>query len=277
MHRWTDPTFLAGLALLEAHWNAPRCVFELACGIGHYLRELQRRGFAVAGGDVVFAKLWVARHWVLGPTPPARLLRRRRRLADRGGAASTSSCATTPSTSWSRRTRSWPACARRAGDDGWLAVSHIHNRDNPGFSAGSAMTAGEVEELFPDALVYDDAELTRALVEARAPVPATSRRCNGAEAFSVIAGPGCRPAPRAVKDGLALPPAGARLRRNPLYQPVGGDESAIRVAVRALRAGVRARAPPTRCARTRRSEAVAGPEVEAMARRRELVDLPERW
>jgi hypothetical protein len=35
-HRWSDPTFLAGLALLEAHWPepAPRTAFELACGAG---------------------------------------------------------------------------------------------------------------------------------------------------------------------------------------------------------------------------------------------------
>ena len=34
--------------------------------LGHYLRELRRRGCKVAGADVVFAKLWVARHWVTG-------------------------------------------------------------------------------------------------------------------------------------------------------------------------------------------------------------------
>jgi SAM-dependent methyltransferase len=275
VNRWTDPTFLAGLALLEAHWNSPRCVFELACGIGHYLRELQGRGYIVSGGDVVFAKLWVARHWVLGPKP---------QLVCFDAAAG------------------WPieeapvdlvmcndafyflepkdeilACMRKtAGDDGWLAVSHIHNRDKPGFSAGRAMTAGEVEELFPDALVYDDAELTRALVEARAPVPGHEPELNGAEAFSVIAGPGCRPAPRAVKDGLALPPAGAVLRRNPLYQPVDGDGSVIRWPSERYEREYAARATyPVRSHAP--EEAVAGPEVEAMARRRELVDLPERW
>ena len=70
-HRWSDPTFLAGLALIEAHVPAPAIAFELACGIGHHLRELSCRGSAVTGVDVVFAKLWVARHWVV---PAARLL-----------------------------------------------------------------------------------------------------------------------------------------------------------------------------------------------------------
>ena len=60
---------LAGvsLALMEAHWNEPNRVFELACGTGPYLRELSRRGVQCCGGDVVFAKLWLARHWVVGP------------------------------------------------------------------------------------------------------------------------------------------------------------------------------------------------------------------
>ena len=39
-HRWSDPTYLAGLALMEAHWREPDSVFELACGTGAYLREL---------------------------------------------------------------------------------------------------------------------------------------------------------------------------------------------------------------------------------------------
>ena len=63
-YRWSDPTYLAGLALLEAHWRAPATAFELACGIGHYLRELTRVGVACTGADVVFAKCWLAKHWV---------------------------------------------------------------------------------------------------------------------------------------------------------------------------------------------------------------------
>ena len=63
-YRWSDPTCLAGLALLEAHWTEPATAFELACGIGHYLRELGARGVACTGADVVFAKCWLAKHWV---------------------------------------------------------------------------------------------------------------------------------------------------------------------------------------------------------------------
>ncbi|MBE7219742.1 MAG: methyltransferase type 11, partial [Caulobacteraceae bacterium] len=45
-HRWSDPTFLAGLGLLEAHWRPAKTAFELACGIGHFGRELAARGTA---------------------------------------------------------------------------------------------------------------------------------------------------------------------------------------------------------------------------------------
>ncbi len=72
-HRWSDPTFLSGLALAEAHWHAPDRIVELACGAGHYLREFARvRPQAeITGGDLVFAKLWLARHFV---APQAKLL-----------------------------------------------------------------------------------------------------------------------------------------------------------------------------------------------------------
>jgi hypothetical protein len=58
------PDLSGGLALLEAHWSGAGDRFELACGIGHYARELTRRGVACLGADVVFAKCWVAKHWV---------------------------------------------------------------------------------------------------------------------------------------------------------------------------------------------------------------------
>ena len=166
-----------------------------------------------------------------------------------------------------------------AGDDGWLALSHIHNSDCPGFSAGRAVTAEEIAELFPDALVYDDAELTRALVEARAPVPQEPAALRSCEAFSVVAGPGMRPAPRAVVDGLTLPKAGTVVRLNPLYRP-GGDGYAIRwpseryEAEYAPRATYPMRSPGP--AQTTFDGRIDGSETQRV-RAREFVDLPERW
>ena len=64
-HRWSDPTYLAGLALLQQHWPADRTVVEVACGAGHLLRELAQRGLPdLVGVDVVWAKLWLAQRFV---------------------------------------------------------------------------------------------------------------------------------------------------------------------------------------------------------------------
>ncbi|TDH60997.1 class I SAM-dependent methyltransferase [Dankookia rubra] len=268
-HRWSDPTFLAGLALVEAHWTAPRSAFELACGIGHHLRELSRRGAAVTGTDVVFAKLWVARHWVC---PEARLL-----------------CLDAA--------QEWPplglfdlvAChdafyflepkaailahlrALLEPDRGLLAIGHVHNRESANFSAGAAVSAAEMAALLPDAVLYDDAELTCALAADRAPRSAQAAVLRDAEAFAAVAGPGlaaARPSPGV----LALPPPGTALRRNPLY---GADG---RIAWPSERYGreyglhatypLASQVPPL---------AVLDGATAGAARRRELVDLPERW
>jgi hypothetical protein len=274
LHRWSDPTFVAGLALLEAHWNTPKCVFELACGIGHYLRELQLRDFRVAGGDVVFSKLWVARHWVLGPKAQLVCFDAAAGWVIEGAPADLAMCH--DAFYFLEPKDEILACLRKtAGEEGWLAVSHIHNRDNPGFSAGKAMSADEIDELFPDALVYDDAELTRAVVETRAPAPARAADLRGVEAFSVVFGPGVRPAPRPLRDGLTLPLAGRELRRNPLYHHEG-EAFRIRWPSDRYREEYAARATYPETTQAPR-QASAGPETEGFARRRELLDLPERW
>ncbi len=268
-HRWSDPTYLGGLALLEAHWSAPGSAFELCCGAGHYLRELTRCGVACAGADVVFAKLWLARHWVVGTDVDLVCF----------DAASP----------WPLDIRAdlvfchdafyflepKPAIAARlrgsVAPGGTLALAHIHNRDFANFSSGAAATADELAGLFPEATVYDDAELTRALVEARAPVDRPWSDLARVEAFSLLEG---HAAARVLADGLAMPCEGVSLTRNPLYgaddridwpSPRYRDEYAPRATYPS-----RTRAP----ARAIHSAAGA---IAAMARSRELVDLPERW
>ncbi len=270
-HRWSDPTLLSGLALVEAHWRSPFTAFELACGIGHHLREWSRRGLRVAGADVVFAKLWLARHWV---APEAELA-----CFDAGA-------------SWPLAPRAYdlvachdafyflepkPAILARlrghvAPGKGVLAISHVHNRDWPNLSSGAAMTAAELADAFPTAVLYEDAELTRALVERRAPrraaAPAELARV---EAFSLAEGPGLAPA-QAITGRLALPPEGSPLRRNPLYAADGTVSWPSERYAREY--GPHATYP----ARTDCPErATAGVATAAWALRREMVDLPERW
>ena len=68
-HRWTSPSFQSGLGLLERAALPSRPVLEVACGIGHFLRHLELCGRPAVGLDIVFSKLWLARHFlgVRGP------------------------------------------------------------------------------------------------------------------------------------------------------------------------------------------------------------------
>ena len=214
-YRWSDPTYLAGLALLEAHWNEPKTAFELACGIGHYLRELTRRGVACLGADVAFAKCWLAKHWV---APDADYV-----VFD--------AAATWPVVNefdlvqchdafyFMPRQEFVAANLRDAvAPGGVLAVSHVHNSGFEGGAKGPARAATEWAALFPDAAVYDERRLLGALVQADLPEPVGWTNDLATEAWSLVEGGG--PAGR-IEGGLALPPADAQLRPNPLLDGDG--------------------------------------------------------
>ena len=137
-------------------------------------------------------------------------------------------------------------------------------------SAGESVSAEALAALFPGATLYDDAELTRALIEARSPHPQAAGMLGAVEAFSLAYGDE-RP-PRAVLAGLALPPAGATLRKNPLY----GDHGSIVWPSERYRDEYAAHATyPLHSQVPRTARRV--PVTESAARSREFVDLPERW
>ena len=270
-HRWSDPTFLAGLALLQAHWRPTATAFELACGIGHYGRDLMRRGVGFTGADVVFSKLWLARHWVLP-------------------SEATLVCFDAASP--------WPIADQRfdlvfchdafyflepkavildalrglAAPDGRLALSHIHNAETNNLSAGRAMTAEAVETMFPQATVYDDAELTRALIEARSPRAAPIGTLRDVEAFSLEDGP--TQSAHALADGIAIPPPSTTLRLNPLYQH---DAHGFAVAWPTPRYAAEYGGRATYPLRLPAGVNTLAPHDNDAIRRRIFVDLPERW
>ena len=269
-HRWSDPTYLAGLALIEAHRGEIGRCFELACGIGHYGREFVRRGASYAGADVVFAKLWLARHWVVGPDARLVCFDAASPWPVAEGGFDLVLCQDAfyflePKDEVLARLRGLAAA------DGWLAVGHVHNREAENYSAGRAVTADEIAARFPDGVVYDDGELTRALQDARAPVPRAPGELRHVEAFAVAAGPGLRRQPRALDAGFAMPPQGAALRANPLYD--AGAPPRIRFPSERYAAeyGPLATYPATF------AEPADAAARAAAARRRALVDLPERW
>lgn len=265
-YRWSDPTYLAGLALLEAHWAAPASAFELACGIGHYLRELTRRGVACTGADVVFAKCWLAKHWV---APLANYV-----VFD---AAAT-----------------WPIAdahydltmchdafyflpdqdriaARLRGvtaGDGVLAISHLHNADYRDGAKGPARPMAAWRALFPDAVVHDEQALLRALLQAAAPQACGWSDDDGVEAWSLVEG--ARPA-QAIVAGLALPPADARLVGNPLMGARPGHDP-VRWPSDRYRAEY-----GDGCFWAKDDGALPDGVVADPVRLRRLVDLPDRW
>jgi len=126
-HRWSDPTHLAGLALLQQHWPGGRPVVDVACGTGTHLRELARRGCTdLVGVDVVWAKLcWpgassAPRRATSAPTWPASPIWACRRRP--------TCCATTPSTSCAT---SRPPPRRYASSPGTAAPSSSGTRTSP--------------------------------------------------------------------------------------------------------------------------------------------------
>lgn len=257
-HRWSDPTYVAGLTLLNAHWSAPVHAFELACGIGHYLRALSLADVATTGGDVVFAKLWVARHWV---APKAQLV-----------------CfdANHP---WPVEIRAdlafchdafyfltnKAAVAKQLREVApVVSLAHIHNSARPNFSAAQGMTLDEVRAMFPDAILYGDEELSRAGADGDLPAAGAPEET---EAFGVVVGA----QPTDIRGPLDLPQSGRLLRRNPLC--VGGR--LIWPSERyATEYGGRSTFD---CAENLPDTVAMAPEWEAAALRRELIDLPERW
>lgn len=264
-HRWSDPTFVAGLALMDAHWTAPATAFELACGIGHYLRALDGAGVACTGADIVFSKLWIARHWVVGER--ADLV-----CFDADAAwpiALIADFACCHDAFYFLQQKPRVAAALRAiAPDGVVLVSHIHNRDWPNLSSGAAMTLAELEALFGDAVIYDDQVLTRAGVDGT--TPKSGGELARVEAFALACGTGID-APRAACGPLSRPADGRVLRRNPLCRNGAARWPSSRYAEEY---GPRA---TYTCDITMPNEVTMAPQWAAAAARRDYVDLPERW
>jgi hypothetical protein len=264
-HRWSDPTFVAGLALLDAHWTAPAIAFELACGVGHYLRELGRQGVRTVGADIVFSKLWLARHWVAGAGPALVCMDAEAPwpIAVRADLAFCHDAFY-----FFRRKNAVAQRLLSTARGGLLLLSHVHNVERAGHSAGAAISRAELAALFPDSTFYADEVLTEAAMRGSAPV--RGRGLADTEAFAVATGPALGPA-RAVTGPLSRPASGARLRRNPLLaegaiawpSPRYRDEYGARATYRPE--------PPVP------DETVMAEAWQDAAVRRELVDLPERW
>jgi SAM-dependent methyltransferase len=267
LHRDHDPSGLAVTGLVATHPPAGRPVVDLACGAGHLLRRLAREPGAspsLVGLDIVFAKLWLARHFVLPPDAPVQLV-----------------CADLRAP-WpvAIREDTWVAChdtlyflddpgavldraAELAGERGAVLAAHCHNVEHPLGDAGLPRRVDEWAALLPGGLTYAEEELTAAALEGRRARPSDPGSLRGTEAVALaLDRAGAPPSP-----GLLDPAPGAALRPNPLYRdgvltwpnPRWGAEYGGRVA-----AYLPEREP-------------VGPPDDRAVRHRVLVELPERW
>jgi SAM-dependent methyltransferase len=272
-HRQSAPTFLSALGLLSQYWDAPPCVVELACGLGHVLREVSQRGTPVMGVDVVFAKLWLARHFIV---PEARLV-----CADVTAAlplapieGATVLChdalyflADKP--------RALAEMRRVAGRTGRVLVGHAHNRlvDQRGVG-GTPLSPTDYAALMPGVACHDDAAfVTRYLEGTRAPAVAPEA-LDRAEALAFAWPP--TPGPRAIDFGARVPDVG--LRDNPLLESRDG-----RVRPVWPTPGLAAEYPDVpylhgdAAPLLRAASGTSPEELASLVRRRWLLNLPERW
>ena len=260
-HRWSDPTFLSGLALADAYWppERPR-VLEVACGPGQFLRAFGPHAASVTGIDVVWSKLWLARHFV---APAAALI-----------------CfdAAYP---WPLDDTAFdvvfchdafyflPAkphvaaeMARVAAAGAVTLVGHAHNADAANLGSGEPLTPAGYAALFAPAMLFDDTALTDAWIAGAVPRPGDVA---AAAAVSLVH-------PGRLPGAVSARFEGAPTRLNPLY--ADADVAGRRVRV----------FPSERYAREYGDLATYPAEIPAdtaadasLLRRRVFVDLPPRW
>ncbi|MGB3807353.1 MAG: methyltransferase domain-containing protein [Erythrobacter sp.] len=255
-HRWSDPTFLAGLALLEAHRGEARTAFELAAGIGQYARELGRVGLECVCCDIVFAKCWLAKHWI-APDAQYVVFDARDRWPIGARQFDLVHCQDA-FYFFSEQPAVAERLRRATASDGVLAVGHLHNAAVKGGAFGPARTAREWRDLFPAARVYDERALRAALLESEVPEEGKWSRSSAIEAWSVVEGGG---PPARLDGGMAVPHTAARLMPNPLIGEDGPAWPSSRYEAEYGRAASWIDPAPG-----------SAPE-----RDRRMLDLPERW
>ena len=274
-HRWSSPTYLSGLALLDNRAEGA-AVVEVACGIGHYLRDLSRQGVACGGLDVVFSKLWLARRFLVGNDVPLVCAD-----ASQGwplGQAPGPTVAFCHDAFYflPEKPRVVASLQSLVGDLGAILIGHAHNRlhDHAGV-AGEPKTTAEYAAMLPGCSLMDDAELARSeWTDTPAPARSAESLAN-VEAVAILWPGGISP--------LSRPRPTAKLRLNPILIEA---EDVLRPAWPSERFEAEyadaspyltGEAIPSAQTLRHAENGTPDPEVDRLARRRILLDLPERW
>ncbi|WP_119069828.1 class I SAM-dependent methyltransferase [Rubrobacter indicoceani] len=288
IHRLSDPTYLAGLALLQDNLRGTKRSFQLACGLGHYSRELVRRDVETTAADVVFAKVWLARRYV---TPETRMV-----CFDASGPFPFPEAARFDLVLCQDAFYFLPEkphvaseMARLVGgngpDSGAVLIGHTHNAAAENLSSGAPLKVPEYAALFSSPLLYDDEALTGNLLSERVPEPRDEADLVNSRAVCLVQN---RRGPE-PDTGLLLPPAGTRLRLNPLYAREGETDPAcfslrwpseryeLEYAPQSSYLPQSVEVSRETLRKAFESGVGSAPEVDGLARRRVLLDLPEGW
>jgi uncharacterized protein YbaR (Trm112 family)/SAM-dependent methyltransferase len=174
VHRFANPTYLVGQAILRAIGSDRRCftrrAIDLAGGSGHLTRALCQ----IAGGAEVFLaetnfwKLWIARR-IIAPECVPVCCDAEVPLPFKRGSFSLALCSDALHYIWSKRQL---ACEmmRITGDDGVIVVNHVHNALIKNYSAGLPIAPQWWRNLLADygARVFKESETLDSVIEHQA-------------------------------------------------------------------------------------------------------------
>jgi SAM-dependent methyltransferase len=155
-HRWCQPSFLSGLALMELGLNKEDRIFEVACGVGHYLREWNNRGGEGIGGDIVFSSLWLAKKYMV-PNGNFVCFDANERFPFKSNSASIS--LSMDSFHYFAAKENVIAELKRISS-GRVLLGHVHNSLQQNFSPGFPLSGQEYLDLIHPDFIYDDESLT---------------------------------------------------------------------------------------------------------------------
>lgn len=219
-YRWSDPTFLSGLCLLENHLpTSAKKVFELCCGIGHYLREFDLRAIESTGADVVFSKLWLARKFV---APRAKLVCLDANF-DFPFADKTFDAAFCHDAFYFLPQKERVAAELKRATRNAILIGHAHNSEAENFSSGAAISVAEYAAMFEDPVLYDDAELTEAFVENRTPNAQTVGELKKVEAICLAQIGTSKISSESSRRSFLESAATGKLTVNPLLKNQSGE------------------------------------------------------
>jgi SAM-dependent methyltransferase/uncharacterized protein YbaR (Trm112 family) len=242
LHRFSDPTFLAGDALLRALGSSAEAppagpALDLCGGAGHLTRTLcgASPGRHVVLADIAYWKLWLAARFV-APACDAVCCDASQPLPFARASFALLCCSDAFHYVWPRRLLA-AEMMRAAAPDGVIVLPHLHNAacDNP--SAGMPLTAAAYRHLFHERqprLFAERPVFEAVLAGASVELTGDARDDDLAGEPNLILIAAKPEVFRSYAPSTGAPRAG-RLAVNPLYRPANHGESVHGCGVLELR------------------------------------------